>query len=50
MNETTDYYLLLGVSCDADETEIRAAFATAIKKWHPDTSQGENGDQARLSH
>ena len=48
MNETPDYYLLLGVSGDADETEIRAAFATAIKKWHPDTAQGKNGDRARF--
>ncbi len=48
MNETPDYYLLLGVSCDADEMEIRAAFATAIKKWHPDAANGENGDRARL--
>jgi hypothetical protein len=48
MNEPPDFYLLLGVPQDASEAEIRAAFATAIKKWHPDTAHGENGDRARF--
>jgi len=48
MNAPPDYYQLLGVSPDASEAEIRAAFAIAIKKWHPDTTNGENGDRARL--
>jgi len=48
MNRPPDFYLLLGVSQDASETEIRAAFAAQIKKWHPDTAYGENGDRARF--
>jgi len=48
MNDAPDFYVLLGVSSDAEEAEIRLAFASEIKKWHPDTTQGTNGDRARF--
>jgi hypothetical protein len=43
-----DYYELLGVDSDATDEEIRAAFLTRIKKWHPDLNPVGSGDEARL--
>lgn len=43
-----DYYQLLGITSNAEEAEIRAAFAREIKKWHPDV--GGNGDDQRARH
>ena len=31
-----DFYAVLGVGFDATEAELRAAWRTAVKKWHPD--------------
>lgn len=48
MERPPDYYLLLGISPDAGAAEVRTAFATAIKKCHPDMVHSENGDRARM--
>lgn len=34
-----DYYSLLGISRNATPDQIRAAYRTAIKKWHPDLNR-----------
>ena len=31
-----DFYAVLGVGFDATEAELRSAWRTAVKKWHPD--------------
>lgn len=40
MAAAPDYYAVLGVSPDADETVIRAAWKALLRKYHPDTAQG----------
>jgi curved DNA-binding protein CbpA len=40
MAAAPDYYAMLGVSPDADETVIRAAWKALLRKYHPDTAQG----------
>jgi hypothetical protein len=44
--DDADHYDLLGVSSDATEADIRAAFIRQIKQWHPDTNPVD-GDRAR---
>ena len=36
-----DYYSVLGVSKDADEVVIKAAYKALAQKYHPDKSQSE---------
>ncbi len=36
-----DYYSILGVSKDADEVVIKAAYKALAQKYHPDKSQSE---------
>ncbi|HEX7851006.1 MAG TPA: J domain-containing protein [Sphingomonas sp.] len=40
MAAAPDYYAVLGVSSDADEAVIRAAWKALLRKYHPDTAQG----------
>lgn len=40
MAAAPDYYAMLGVSPDADEAVIRAAWKALLRKYHPDTAQG----------
>ena len=34
-----DFYAVLGVGFDATEAELRSAWRTAVKKWHPDRNR-----------
>jgi curved DNA-binding protein CbpA len=38
MAAAPDYYAMLGVTPDADEAVIRAAWKTLLRKYHPDTA------------
>jgi curved DNA-binding protein CbpA len=40
MAAAPDYYAMLGVSPDADEAVVRAAWKALLRKYHPDTAQG----------
>jgi len=47
-NTQVDYYNLLGVSPDADTSEIKKAFRSKAYKVHPDTSPKGHGDSERF--
>ena len=36
-----DYYKTLGVSKDASQDEIKKAYRTLVKKYHPDLHPGD---------
>lgn len=39
MNEHINYYELLGIKKDATDQEIKTAYRTQAKKWHPDINK-----------
>ena len=41
MAEKRDYYDVLGVGRNADETQIKKAYRRLAKKYHPDTNAGD---------
>jgi molecular chaperone DnaJ len=42
-----NYYLLLGVSHDADAETIRSAFRALARRYHPDAGEGSSADRFR---
>jgi curved DNA-binding protein CbpA len=42
-----NYYLLLGVSQDADAETIRSAFRALARRYHPDAGEGSSVDRFR---
>lgn len=45
---TKDYYDLLGVPRDANESQIKRAYYALAKKYHPDTNRGDPEAEARF--
>lgn len=46
MPEKKDYYDILGVSKNASDEEIKAAYKKLIKDWHPDRHTGDKKKEA----
>ena len=42
MAEKKNYYEILGVSKNATEEEIKAAYKKLVKQYHPDLHPGDN--------
>lgn len=40
MNKDKDYYKILGIDTSADKKEIKSAYRSLARKYHPDTNQG----------
>jgi len=47
MNQSQDYYAILGVLPAAEDVVIRAAYRALSQKYHPDKLNGERADAAR---
>jgi len=45
---TRDYYEVLGINKDADETTIKKAYRELAMKYHPDRNPGDNQAVARM--
>ncbi len=43
-----DYYEILGVSRDADEKKIKAAYRRLARKYHPDVNKGDKASEERF--
>ena len=42
-----DYYLVLGISPDADPDTIRSAFRNLARRYHPDAGEGSSAERFR---
>ena len=40
LNKDKDYYKILGINSSADKKEIKSAYRSLARKYHPDTNQG----------
>ena len=45
MSEKRDYYEVLGVSNDSDEKELKKAFRSLARKYHPDKNDAPDADE-----
>ena len=48
MADKRDYYEVLGVSKDANESDIKKAYRTLAKKYHPDMNPGDQEAEAKF--
>lgn len=48
MASKRDYYEILGIDRNAPETEIKKAYRTLAKKYHPDHNDGDSNSEARF--
>ena len=45
MSEKRDYYEVLGISKDASEQEIKKAYRSLAKKYHPDMNKSPDAEE-----
>jgi hypothetical protein len=50
MNGDVDYYAVLRVAKSADEANIRAAYRTLVKRYHPDVAVGNRDQATKVFH
>jgi len=48
MADKRDYYEVLGINKGADDTEIKKAYRTLAKKYHPDMNPGDKDSEAKF--
>lgn len=48
MADKRDYYEVLGISKNADEAQIKKAYRTLAKKYHPDLNPGDKEAEAKF--
>lgn len=48
MAQKRDYYEVLGISKDADDAEIKRAYRSLAKKYHPDLNPGDKTAEEKL--
>ena len=48
MNSAFNYYEFLGISESATKEEIKKAYKTQMKKWHPDINKSENASEMSI--